>query len=411
MIPATPDVAIVGGGPSGIACALELRRHGVDAVVLEREGEAGGIPRHCAHPGFGLRDLRRAMSGPAYARRYTALAERSGVEVRTETMVTGVAPGGDLETTSPGARSRLAPRAVVLATGCRERPRSARLIPGSRPEGVITTGMLQQLVHLHRGRPGRALVVGAEHVSFSALATLRQGGGRAVAMTTEHHHHDSFLAFRLGATAVYRVPLWTRTRIAAIHGRERVERVELESLGGGGTRSVECDTVVLTADWIPDHELAVLAELDLDPATRGPAVDAALRTSRPGWFAVGNLLRGAEAADVVALEGRHVAGAVRAFLEGANWPTARAPIVCRAPLAWIAPNAIVAGAPNPPRGRFGLRAHTPLVRPRIEIVQGGRLLWRGRVRRLGPGRSARLPSSWVRRADPHGQPIVVRAME
>ena len=157
-------VVIVGGGPAGLAAALELRRLDThDVVVIEREGAAGGIPRHARHQGFGLRDLRRAMSGPAYARRYTRLAAEAGVEIRTETMVTGWSPDGPLELTGPGGRELLTPDALILASGCRERPRSARLVPGSRPEGVMTTGTLQQLVYLRKRPVGaRALVVGAE---------------------------------------------------------------------------------------------------------------------------------------------------------------------------------------------------------------------------------------------------------
>src|SRR5215204_3991343 len=287
-----PPVVVVGAGPAGLAAAIELRRRGVaPVVVLEREPEAGGIPRHAAHQGFGLRDLRRPLSGPAYARRYLELARAAGVELLTETMVTGWAgPGLTLELTGPGGRSSLAPGAVVLATGCRERPRSARLVPGSRPAGVMTTAMLQQLVYLQGRSPGsRALVVGAEHVSFSAIATLAHGGARTIALTTELPRHQSLAAFRLGALARYRVPVWTRSRVSAIRGRERVDEVELTDLDGGAVRTVACDTVVFSADWIPDHELAVLAGLELDRGTRGPVVDAELRTSRPGVFAAGNV--------------------------------------------------------------------------------------------------------------------------
>src|SRR5207244_1234826 len=115
-------------------------------------------------------DLRRAMSGPRYARRYVESARRWGARVEEETMVTGWSGAGELEVTSPAGRRLFAPAAVVLATGCRERPRAARLVAGSRPEGVMTTGTLQQRVYLHGERiEGRALIVGAEHVSYSAL--------------------------------------------------------------------------------------------------------------------------------------------------------------------------------------------------------------------------------------------------
>ena len=267
-----PEVAIVGGGPAGLAAAIELRRRGVgDVVVVEREAEPGGIPRHARHQGFGLRDLRRALSGPAYARRYADLARRAGADLLTETMVTGWGGEGMLELTGPGGRSTLSPAAIVLATGCRERPRSARLVPGSRPAGVMTTGMLQQLVYLQRLPAGRrALVVGAEHVSFSAIVTLAHGGARTIALTTELERHQSLAAFRLGARLRYRVPVWTRLRVSAIRGRERVEAVELTELDSGRTRRVACDTVVFSADWIPDHELAVAAGHRAGPADARP---------------------------------------------------------------------------------------------------------------------------------------------
>jgi thioredoxin reductase len=408
-------VAIVGGGPAGLAAAVELRRRGVgDVVVLDREVQAGGIPRHARHQGFGLRDLRRALSGPAYARRYVELARTAGVELLTETMATGWAAddegsAGVLELTSPRGRSTLTAAAIVLATGCRERPRSARLIPGSRPAGVMTTGMLQQLVYL-QGRPAgrRAIVVGAEHVSFSAILTLAHGGARALALTTEVARHQTLAAFALGARARYRVPVWTRTRLSEIRGRPRVEEVELTDLDTGRRRSVACDTVVFSADWIPDHELAVAAGIHLDKLTRGPAVDPGLHSSRPGTFAAGNVLHGAEQADVAALSGSHVAASVERFLSSGDWPARRVPLVCRPPLGWIAPNVLTGGAgPAPARGHFALRARDHLRAPRVEVVQDGRVLWSARLPRLMAGRSARLSADWTAGVDGQGGPVCV----
>jgi thioredoxin reductase len=406
-------VVIVGGGPAGLACALELdRRDTRDLLVVEREATAGGIPRHARHQGFGLRDLRRPMSGPAYARRYAELAIAAGVELRTETMVTGWSPEGSLELTGPGGRETIDPDAVILATGCRERPRSARLVPGSRPDGVMTTGTLQQLVYMKKRRVGgRALVVGAEHVSFSALLTLAHGGARAIGMTTELPRHQTLALFRGGAALRWRTPVWTRTAITAIHGRPRVEEVELTDLDSGHTRSVECDTVVFTADWIPDNELAVMAGLQMDPGTRGPAVDAALHTSQTGVFAAGNLLHGAETADVAALSGRHAAAAAAAFVRGSAWPDDRIPIECEAPLEWIAPNVVAPHMGAPPRGRFALRSTELDRRARVNVIQDGRTLWDGRPGPLRPGRSTSLAHGWVASVDPGGGPVRVHVAE
>jgi thioredoxin reductase len=402
---------VVGGGPAGLACAIELRRRGVaDVLVLEREAQAGGIPRHSGHQGFGLRDLHRVMSGPRYASRYVELARRAGVRVLEEAMVTGWSADGALEVTSPQGRDALRASATVLATGCRERPRAARLVPGSRPEGVLTTGLLQQLVELRGERVGkRALVVGAEHVSFSAAMTLARGGATLVGMATELPQHQTLAVLRACTALRFPAPLWTRTAVRAIHGSPRVEEVELLELDTGRTRRVACDTVVFTADWIPDHEVAVLAGLELDPGTRGPRVDTGLRTARPGVFAAGNLLHGAEPADVAALSGRHAAATAARWLAGeAPWPEPCVPIVCRPPLRWISPNAVGPARDAPPRGRFALRSTAFRSAPALEVAQDGRLLWRGRLPRLVPGRSTSLSARWLASVDAAGGPVEVR---
>ena len=411
----TVSVAVVGGGPAGLTAAARLAGAGAgQVVVLERETDPGGIPRHAQHQGFGLRDLHRAMSGPRYAARIAERAAASGAELRTEAQVTGWTEDGALELTSPTGRSTMEARAVVLATGCRERPRSARLVAGSRPRGVMTTGMLQQLVYLRGEAPGRrAVVVGAEHVSFSALLTLAHGGARAAAMITEQPRHETLAVFRAGAAVRFRTRVQTRTRLAAIHGRSRVEGVDLADLDTGETRTLACDLVVFTADWIPDHELAVLGQAELDRATGGPAVDPALRTTRPGVFAAGNLLHGAETADVAALSGRHVAAAVIGHLEGEPWPTARVPIRCEDPLGWISPNMLSADPSRriaPSRGRFLLRSREALSGASVEVSQGGRELWRGRVRRLGPGRSSPVPFEWAGAVDPGAGAVLARLL-
>jgi hypothetical protein len=197
--------------------------------------------------------------------------------------------------------------------------------------------------------------------------------------------------------------------VSDIQGRERVEAVELTDLETGHVHEVPCDLVVFTADWIPDHELAVLAGADLDPLTRGPAVDPGFRTSRPGVFAAGNLLHGAETADVAALEGSHVAAAVVRFLDGEPWPRARVPVRCLPPLGWVTPNVLSPARPEsrPPRRGFLLRAAERLTLPRIEVTQDGRRLWSGRVRRLGPGRSARVPTRWIPAVDPDGGTVMI----
>ena len=312
------DVLIVGAGPAGLAAAAELRRLGAGQVlVTDREQQPGGVPRHSAHTGYGMRDLHRVLTGPAYARRYAAAAAAAGAEIRTGTTVTGWAGNGRATLTSSSGIETVSARAVLLATGCRERPRPARLVPGDRPAGVMTTGELQQRVYARGERlPGRALVVGAEHVSFSAMVTLAHAGADVVALVTELPRQQSYAAFALGALARWRVPVWTSTVLRRVDGRDRLTAVDVADARTGAVRRVECDTLVFTGDWIPDHELARAAGIAIDPGTRGPAVDTSLETSARNVFAAGNLVHAAEIADVAALDGIHAARQIAAALRG-----------------------------------------------------------------------------------------------
>ena len=427
------DVLVVGAGPAGLSAAVELRRLGVRSVVVaDREAEPGGIPRHSWHTGYGLRDLHRLMAGPAYARALTGAAVAAGVSLRPGTTVTGWSaapdgPGFAVTVVSARGPETVHAAAVLLATGCRERPRTARLIPGDRPAGVMTTGELQQRVYLGGERvPGRALVVGAEHVSFSAAVTLAHAGARVVALVTEQERQQSYAAFRLGAALRWRVPVWTWTAVRRVAGRGRLAGVDVADVRTGATRFVPCDTLVFSGDWIPDHELARMAGLVMDPGTRGPAVDTTLATSAAGVFAVGNLVHAAETADIAALSGRHAARHVAAALRarptrpgrpGAGQAGAgrsgagRVPVLAEAPLRWISPNAITATAGRPavppPLGRFVLRSLEFRQLARLEVRQDDRFLARSRPVRLIPGRPAHLGSGWLSRVDPAGGPVRV----
>ena len=408
------DVLVVGAGPAGLTAAAELRRLGVPRVlVADREAEPGGVPRHSRHTGYGLRDLHRVLSGPAYARALADAAIRSGAELRTGCTVTELRAGGGALSavlTSASGIEEVHHAAVLLATGCRERPRAARLVPGDRPPGVLTTGELQQRVYLGGERlEGRAVVVGAEHVSFSAAVTLAHAGARVVALVTEHERHQSYAAFRLGAALRWGVPVWTSSAVTRVTGAGgRLVSVDVADVAGGQPRTVECDWLVFTGDWIPDHVLARSAGLALDAGTRGPAIDTSLATSAPGVFAAGNLVHAAETADVAALSGRHAARQVGAFLAGRAAPVSpRIPVVADPPLGWISPNVVVADRVPPPLGRFTLRAAEFRRLARLETRQDGRLLARSRPLRLIPGRPVHLRASWLARVDPGGGPVRV----
>ncbi|MFD3542367.1 NAD(P)/FAD-dependent oxidoreductase [Streptomyces sp. NPDC058662] len=285
-------------------------------------------------------------------------------------------------------------RTVVLATGARERPRSARLVPGTRPPGVLTTGELQRTLHADARPVGRrAVVVGAEPVARHAVRSLRRAGTEVVAMVTEHSR----------GAAPPGVPLLTATTVGELRGRGRLSGVVVRH-EDGRSGFLPCDTVVFTGDWIPDHELARRGGVALDPGTRGPAVDASFRTSVPGVFAVGNALHGIESAAAAAAEGAAAAAPVLAHLAGVSWPDPGPPLVVRAPLVWVAPNRLTGVGERP----LLLRSGEPLTNPLVTAGQDGRLLWRRRIPgRVSPSRSMKLPPGWTGRVDRAGGPVVL----
>jgi len=399
------EVAIIGAGPAGLSAASRLAgTHRRRVLVLDREQSAGGIPRHSDHLGYGIRDLRTFISGPAYAHRLTRRAETAGARIVTRAMVTAINPDNSLDVTTPEGLQRITAAALVLATGARERPRPARLIPGDRPAGVYTTGHLQNIVHLHHGTVGkRAVVVGAELVSWSAVMTLRHAGADTVLVTSQYRSPESYGVFNLGGRAMFRVPIATRSRLTRIIGRPTVQAVEIENLDSGERRVINCDTVVFTGDWIPDHELARSAGIEIDPATKGPLVDTALHTSRQGVFAAGNVVHPVDTADIAALDGMFVADEVHRCLSSPGKATT--PVLRLKPgstLRWLAPGLLSPDAAGPPRGRL-LAWTDHLVRfPKVTVSQGGRVIAAKRLPwPATPGRVFRIPASLLDRLDPH----------
>jgi thioredoxin reductase len=353
-LPPEVDVAIVGAGPAGLAAAAELCRLGAGRVlIIERETEAGGVPRFCGHSPYGLREFGRPMLGPAYARALVARAEAAGAQIATGVTVTALHDGPHLTVTSDAGRGEVAARLVLLTTGIRETTRAGRMIGGTKPGGVLTTGGVQGLVYGAGLRPfRRPVILGTELVAFSAILTCRHAGIRPVAMVEPGaritaRHPAGLLPRLLG------IPLHLGADLVAIEGRERVEAVVLRS--GGTERRLEADGVIVTGRFRPEATLSRERGLAYDPATGGPEVDEFGRTSDPAIFAAGNLLRPVETAGWCWDEGRAVARAMARAMAGALPPPAARRVARAGALAWVVPQR-VAGGGSPALDTLQVRA-------------------------------------------------------
>jgi pyruvate/2-oxoglutarate dehydrogenase complex dihydrolipoamide dehydrogenase (E3) component len=241
---------------------------------------------------------------------------------------------------------------------------------------VLTTGALQQFTALHHQPVGaRAVIVGAEHVSCSAVLTLTHAGCTVAAMVTALPRHQTYAPLWLATAGRHRVPLHCDTHVAEIVGRRRVEAVVLAD-----GRRIACDTVVFTGDWIPDHELARRAGLPMLPGANAPVTGAGTHTDQPGVFAIGNLTHPAETADVCALDGRAAAAHVMDWLTLQRWPDRVDPIAVDAPIRWAA---------NTAHG-ITLRVDS-FVTGQLVCRNGGRVVHRTRRQQWTPNRAIHLP--------------------
>ena len=311
------DVAIVGGGPAGLGAATRLKGLGIRHVtVLERETAAGGVPRHCGHPPFGLREFRRILKGPDYAARLLDAAEAAGVDIRPHTTVTAIERGPVLRVSTTDGLARVMPGRVLLATGVRETPRSARLVSGTRPMGVLTTGALQSMVYLKSRAPfARPVIVGTELVSFSALLTCRHAGIRPVAMVEPRSRPTAWRAATL-LPRIRGVRVLMDTDLARIEGTDRISGVILRHVSGREER-LACDGIVFSGRFASESALARMGHIEMDPASGGPVTDQFGRCSDPNYFAAGNMLHPADSAGRCWQEGVETAEQIARSLEGA----------------------------------------------------------------------------------------------
>ena len=306
------DLVIIGGGPAGLAAAVAARKAGVEnLLILERDSELGGILNQCIHNGFGLHTFKEELTGPEYAARFIAQAEELHIPYKLNTMVLDLA--ADKTVTAMNKTDglfQLHPKAVILAMGCRERPRGALNIPGYRPAGIYTAGTAQRLVNMEGYLPGRKVVIlGSGDIGLIMARRMTLEGAQVQVVAELMPYSGGLKRNIVQCLDDFGIPLKLSHTVVDIQGKERVEGITLARVEHGkpvpGTEEhYDCDTLLLSCGLLPENELSRAAGVALSPITSGPLVNESLETSIPGVFAAGNVLHVHDLVDFVSEEAK-----------------------------------------------------------------------------------------------------------
>ena len=390
------ELVIIGGGPAGLAAAVAAYKAGVtDILILERDNELGGILNQCIHNGFGLHTFKEELTGPEYADRFIQQAKELNIPYKLNTMVLDLA--ADKTVTAMNKEDglfQIKPKAVVLAMGCRERPRGALNIPGFRPAGIYTAGTAQRLVNMEGFMPGRKCVIlGSGDIGLIMARRMTLEGAEVKVVAELMPYSGGLKRNIVQCLDDYGIPLKLSHTVVDIKGRERVEAIVIAEVDSSmkpipGTEiEYECDTLLLSCGLLPENELSRAAGVDINPLTNGPRVNENLETSVPGVFAAGNVLHVHDLVDFVSEEagaaGRHAAEYI---LEGKEVGGKTLPIKTAGGVRYTVPVMIRPEALNP-EGKVTLRFRVGAVyqNKRIVIYAGDKQIFTKKRNDLAPG--------------------------
>ncbi len=389
------ELVIIGGGPAGLAAAVAAYKAGVqDILILERDNELGGILNQCIHNGFGLHTFKEELTGPEYAGRFIQQVKELGIPYKLNTMVLDLAE--DKTVTAMNREDglfQLKPKAVVLAMGCRERPRGALNIPGYRPAGIYTAGTAQRLVNMEGYLPGRKCVIlGSGDIGLIMARRMTLEGAEVKVVAELMPYSGGLKRNIVQCLDDFGIPLKLSHTVVDIKGKDRLEGITLAQVDNGkpipGTEEFyECDTLLLSCGLIPENELSRAAGVDINPITNGPAVNESLETSVPGVFAAGNVLHVHDLVDYVSEEaaaaGRHAAAYI---LEGKQVEGKTLPIKGVDGVRYTVPVAIRPAAIDP-EGTVIIRFRVGAVytNKRIVVYAGDKQIFSRKRNVLAPG--------------------------
>ncbi len=323
MIERSVDIVIIGAGPAGLAAAIAARESGIESLlVIEREKEPGGILRQCIHNGFGLHRFNEELTGPEYAQRDISRAVSLNIPIECSTTVLSVSADHTVSCISSekGFQSIHA-KAVVLAMGCRERPRGALCTPGTRCAGIYSAGTAQRFVNLEGYMPGRRVVIlGSGDIGLIMARRMTLQGAEVLACIEIMPYSSGLNRNIVQCLQDFNIPLYLGHTVTGIHGRERLEHITVAKVDGfrnpvpGTEFQIDCDTLLLSCGLIPENELSIGAGVVLSSATSGAVVDNTLETTVPGIFACGNVLHVHDLVDHVSSESFKAGKAAAAYV-------------------------------------------------------------------------------------------------